>query len=410
MKDKETLTLVAAALFSALLWGFAYMPNLFFLLGFVAFVPLLIAMKRSSLNLGIILAFAAALPALLIADNSLWNRASIPELIITLIIQLLFFALPWVMYQLIRLRHNEKLGYVALVSSWLSLEWFAAQFFGLWSGLQLGFGPAYFPVIVQWYSFLGATAGTLWILAINIHISRIIMPTKSYTRRSAGLNGAAILLLPICVSLFWPVTKNPLTISTTVLQKDNNNVLISSNQEILEAKAADNSTLWYRAGTDTLKFAQITDISGNNKAIGVKTIWTDGIAGKSSQFLTLCNFDGIKCGLINASSLVRTETVRLYAAEKANLLIAYAAPTDINLLMLRSRALENRFNILTFSKDGSARLLSSYGEIIQLNDSINTVTGDAGFFALYGDLIGRLSIFVSIWLVLGTIVKPFRKR
>jgi hypothetical protein len=53
--------------------------------------------------------------------------------------------------------------------------------------------------------------------------------------------------------------------------------------------------------------------------------------------------------------------------------------------------------------------LKSGKDITEVNE-IKIETKKPGFFTLYGDLIGRLSIFVSLWMLLGSIVKPFRKK
>jgi hypothetical protein len=50
------------------------------------------------------------------------------------------------------------------------------------------------------------------------------------------------------------------------------------------------------------------------------------------------------------------------------------------------------------------------GEEKEAMKEIRLETKKPGFFTLYGDLIGRLSIFVSLWMLLGSIVKPFRKK
>ena len=142
---------------------------------FIAFVPMLIVVKNNNFTTTALYAVLSSASALFVVYLFALTKLTISSAIV----QFLIFALPWVFYQLIRLRHNEKLGYLAFVSSWVFLEWIAAQYIGKWLGLQLGHAAIVLPFLVQWYEFLGISVGTVWILAINIHISRIIRPAQS---------------------------------------------------------------------------------------------------------------------------------------------------------------------------------------------------------------------------------------
>jgi hypothetical protein len=71
--------------------------------------------------------------------------------------------------------------------------------------------------------------------------------------------------------------------------------------------------------------------------------------------------------------------------------------------------MENNLNILVLKKDQSQLYLKT-GAQMRPSSNFNLDAQKHGFFSLYGDLTGRLSIFVSIWMLLGTIVKPFRKK
>ena len=325
------------------------------------------------------------------------------------IVQFLIFALPWVFYQLIRLRHNEKLGYLALVSSWVFLEWMAAQYIGKWLGLQLGHAAIVLPFLVQWYEFLGISAGTVWILAINIHISRIILPAQSYTRKQASMNGILVLLLPVIVSICWTDHQKTGSISGKIIDLNGRQTLILDNNEVLSANEKRISDNLYESASDTVENATITNAKGEKSTILARKVRIGSIGGVKNQFIVTSNFNRQIYGLVNGSSLLRADLIRLYALEKCSLLICIDDDSNVSPAIAVSRAMENNLNILVLKKDRSQLYLKT-GAQMRPSSNFNLDAQKHGFFSLYGDLTGRLSIFVSIWMLLGTIVKPFRKK
>ena len=323
--------------------------------------------------------------------------------------QFFMFSLPWVFYQHIRLRHNEKLGYLALVSCWVFLEWLAAQYFGKWFGLQLGHCLTSIPFLIKWYGFLGLSAGSLWILAINIHISRIILPAQSFTRKHATINGILVMMLPILSSFFWPDAEKSGNISATTIDVNGKILLLSENDKSLSANELKFDHRIYNSVFDTVKNASIGDKEGKEIAVLSKKLRVGHIGGIKNQHLIIADFENKRIGLLNASSMLRADLVRLYALEKCSLLICYTESASIPRQILRSRAIENNIDILFVQKSHSSLFLKSGKDITEVNE-IKIETKKPGFFTLYGDLIGRLSIFVSLWMLLGSIVKPFRKK
>jgi hypothetical protein len=61
-------------------------------------------------------------------------------------------------------------------------------------------------------------------------------------------------------------------------------------------------------------------------------------------------------------------------------------------------------------KKDQASLYLKSGKRLNLFKEFNLKLEKHSFFSLYGDLTGRLSIFVTLWMLLGTIVKPYRKK
>jgi hypothetical protein len=323
--------------------------------------------------------------------------------------QFLIFALPWIFYQHIRLRHNEKLAYLALVSSWVFLEWLAAQYFGKWIGLQLGHCLTTIPFLIKWFGFLGVSAGSLWILAINVHLSRIILPSKPYTRKHAIINGILVTIVPVLAALFWPLSDKTVSISAKLIDVNGNIILRADNEKSLSANEIKFNYRIYDSVFDTVKNASISDKEGNITTVISKKLRVGNIGGIRNQHLIIAEFENNKIGLLNGSSMLRADLVRLYAIEKCKMLICYTEKIDILSQIIRSRAIENNIDILLLHRDHSWLFLKS-GKEVKINKEFRIDAKKPGFFTLYGDLIGRLSIFVSLWMLLGSIVKPFRKK
>ena len=393
------------SILGGLLIGLSYSGSMAAIFCFVAFVPMLIVAKNSNLSVTILYAAISSAAALLVQYLS--NVSSVT--ISSAILQFLIFALPWVFYQLIRFRHNEKLAYLSFVSSWIFLEWIAAQYFVNWVGLQLGHAAIVFPSMVQLYDFLGVSAGSIWILAINIHISRIILPAQTYTGKYALINGILVLTIPILVSFFWTEQQKSGSISGKIKNINDKLVLCSDKNEVIYANEKKNADNIYDSVSDTVQNATITYADGKKSAIPAKKIRVGSLGGIKNQYIVVSKFAGQNCGLLNSSSLLRADLIRLYAIENCGLLISYDEGSNVAASIVRSRALENNLDILVLKKD-EAKLYSKTGGQISLSSNFNIATQKHSFFSLYGDLSGRLSIFVSIWMLLGTIVKPFRKK
>ena len=402
---KSVLFTLGLSLVGALLLALCFVDNWSSMLCFIALAPMIIALKQSSsfMLTVIMAALNATLTVLLmrLIGTEMTFEASIGQFFI--------FSLPWIFYQHIRLRHNEKLAYLALVSSWIFLEWLAAQYFGKWIGLQLGHCFTNVPYLIKWFGFLGVSAGSLWILAINIHISRIILPAQSFTRKHAIINGILVMILPVLASFFWPDAEKSGNSSARIIDVNGKILLLSENDKSLSANELKINHSIYNSVFDTVRNASIGDKEGKETAVLSKILRVGHIGGIKNQHLIIADFDKRRIGLLNANSMLRADLVRLYALEKCAFLICYTEATNIPRQILRSRAIENNIDILFVQKGHSSLFLKSGEEIIGVNE-IKIETKKPGFFTLYGDLIGRLSIFVSLWMLLGSIVKPFRKK
>lgn len=100
--------------------------------------------------------------------------------------------LPWVLY-LFTAQHRPRLAYPALVVYWLAFEYIHLNWELTWPWLTLGNGWAEYPALVQWYEYVGALGGSLWIWVANLLLLHV------WERRSAGSLPIVVWLRPV----FW---------------------------------------------------------------------------------------------------------------------------------------------------------------------------------------------------------------
>lgn len=122
----------------------------------------------------------------------------------------------WFMYVPFWLFHKAKFklpktGYIPLIAFWLSFEFLHLNWEISWSWLTLGNAFAQFPQAIQWYEYTGVFGGSLWVLASNVLIFKLlekcgfqISPKLAWTQqRWQFLKIIALVLVPIIVSLVW---------------------------------------------------------------------------------------------------------------------------------------------------------------------------------------------------------------
>ncbi len=425
--------LFLASLLSGLLLGFSYWPWSPVLTVFVAIIPLLRVARQAALWPSTLTALGASAIAVLIADWELWSRHGWSGGILIWILQSLILSLPWLSFHLIHHRHNTKLGIWALISSYLVLEWASGQFLGWWQGFQLGYAFMSLPILVQWYAYLGVTGGTLWALAINSQLFRILFPSNPKDKKAGWINLALFIILPLGYS-FWlffsstPQTQDhsPIYIVDNIrtnapqdaqyLLTKMDSSQLSSNTLMAQGQALLN---WqYAIAADTIAQAYL-----GNQPIYSRALQTQGIAGVRQINSHLLNWGESPTGLINHNTLVHADAVRLYKKQGVQLLISFAASEkELSSLskwrlqrLAQSRALENQIPIIVNHPQQQSMLLHPNGYLspIDWQDAsaiLKRSKHSESFYGNYGDLVGRLSIFLSAWLLLATIVKPYRKK
>jgi len=415
----------AGAILSCLL--LLFMPLQFGILAFLvffAFVPLLWLSKITNFYKFAVFALAVSVVFVLLTELMFFNSQFKNLSPLNVLIQIFMFAVPWMLYQLIRQRHNQKLGYWMLICSWLTLEWFAGQFWNSWQGLQLGTMLADTDLFVQWYEWGGVSGGSLWVLVLNIQIYRLLFPEKEKSAKVNFLNAALLLLAPLMLSLF-------ITISNNKNQKDGKKIFLIGENVISDSdcRPDENNLKDKKSNFDDYKNlnADILSLGFTNEKeieaflkkksdsvfikINPKTYTSSDIFGISKKIMTEVELGNMKLNVLNTEQFVQSETFRLNCKNKQNLIIGISPEILKNKDLIsgkiaKLRAIENRKNIILLQSNGNLSGYYPSGKVMEVKGSgVETEKTADSFFCSYGDLAGRISLFISAWLILGTIAK-----
>ena len=209
------------ALLSAFILWFAWPPipytSIFLLVGFV---PLLIAIEniiRSNISNKGRKVFLTAF-----VTGFVWNTASIywvfnamnavlPTFVSLLVALIPFCLAPLLMassfrlYYEVRKRRSITLGFIALISFWMSYEYLHQTWDLAFPWMTLGNGFANFHQIIQWYSYTGVYGGTLWIWLTNVIIFLWYWQYKhkiaAISQKGLAATALLFIICPITISL-----------------------------------------------------------------------------------------------------------------------------------------------------------------------------------------------------------------
>ena len=130
----------------------------------------------------------------------------------------------WGLAHLIGRKLSAGLGFLALVSLWISFEYIQFNWDMEWPCLQLGSVLADHVQSIQWYEFTGTFGGSLWILVLNLLIFRIV---KQLLQKMPMLQllpvtfiFSLVLLLPLITSyrLYTNYDEKPDPITIAIIQ------------------------------------------------------------------------------------------------------------------------------------------------------------------------------------------------
>ncbi|MBE7169668.1 MAG: apolipoprotein N-acyltransferase [Williamsia sp.] len=198
---KKTSPFVFSLLSGLLLWAAWPVSSLTFLV-FVGFVPFLLIEQR--ITRAITYFYQVYLMLLVWNIGTTWwvCNSTVPGGMAAMLANSLLMSIPWLGYYYVRKTGRQWLAYSALVFFWLSFEYIHLNWQLSWPWLTLGNSFAMRPGWIQWYEYTGTSGGSLWIMVVNILITRVL---QTYTRRRlidkrVGIAAAAMLACPFLLS------------------------------------------------------------------------------------------------------------------------------------------------------------------------------------------------------------------
>ncbi len=190
------------ALFSGLLLAFSWPEIGFFPVLFFAFIPLLKLeqeISKSNLKKKGLKVYWYAFIAFFVfnAITTYWVcNATLAGGIAAFIVNAILMAAAFYVFHKVKANTKKRLGYLAFIVLWISMEYLHLNWDLSWPWLTLGNGFANVPNVVQWYEYTGVLGGSLWVLMINILLFNFLNE-KTINR---GVWSLLLLIVPLVFS------------------------------------------------------------------------------------------------------------------------------------------------------------------------------------------------------------------
>jgi apolipoprotein N-acyltransferase len=172
----KTLRLYILSVLSGLLLAYAWFPNGFTPLIFIAFVPLLMLEQHIFKHLRdkSYLVFTHSYLTFFIWNiiTTWWiKNASIEGAAMAIFCNSLLMAIVFQLFHNTKKRIGEKYGNIIFICFWITFEWLHLDWDLTYPWLTLGNVFAADNRWVQWYEYTGVFGGSLWVLLVNVLIS-----------------------------------------------------------------------------------------------------------------------------------------------------------------------------------------------------------------------------------------------
>ncbi len=199
----------------------------------MAWVPLLVAEDRIRSPFGFFFTLWASFLVWNIGTTWwIWNSTG-PGAAGAIIANSLIMCFPVMAYRFTKKYLPLHLALLAFVSYWVYFEYIHHNWELSWPWLTLGNSMATQPEWIQWYSFTGASGGSLWILLVNalvfLYVKAGELPIKRLKKWHLP-SAILLLLLPVCTGwIFYPSTEDIL--KNTPATNRTNIVVVQPNVE-----------------------------------------------------------------------------------------------------------------------------------------------------------------------------------
>ena len=192
------------SILSGLLLAFSWPEIGVFPILFFAFVPLLMLednLQKSEVNRRGRKVFWLSFLAFFIFNTitTYWvYHSTLFGAIAAFLVNATLMATAFYLFHKIKSATTNRLGYLAFIVFWISMEYLHLNWDLSWPWLILGNGFANSPDLVQWYEFTGFLGGSLWVLLMNILLFRL---AKKQNVKAIALP-VLLLLFPIISSYY----------------------------------------------------------------------------------------------------------------------------------------------------------------------------------------------------------------
>jgi len=190
---------------SGVMLGFAALPSKIWYVGFIGFIPLLIAAEKALDRKKPLLVFTLQVfitTVIVFLYMSVWilQSANLGFIIgVVVVIPFVILLVPYILFR----KNGSRYAAAYFIAAWLTGE-FIQNYFELGSPFaNFGHNLGAAPKLIQWYSITGAYGGTLWMLTVNFLIfflgKAIINKQKDITKKS--IFTCSVLVVPVLLSL-----------------------------------------------------------------------------------------------------------------------------------------------------------------------------------------------------------------
>jgi apolipoprotein N-acyltransferase len=202
-KPVKIFNVVVLTTISGIFLGLSVSTSNIWYISFVAFMPLLFAAEmalsfKKYFSVFILQLLTTLVVFYLIAGFWVVRTANLGFLFgIILVVPFLVLISPYILF----LNKSKKIAPLYFIVAWLSAEMIQSYFIIGTPFYNLGNNPGSTPSLIQWYEYTGSAGGTLWILAVNFLLYKVVFTLINREKVKKGVI-IALLSVFLCPMIF----------------------------------------------------------------------------------------------------------------------------------------------------------------------------------------------------------------
>lgn len=202
---KKILFILFLPALSGILLGISVPASNAWFISFASFIPLLFAAEKALTYKSKLLIFSLQLLITLVVFYLIagfWViKTANPSFLVGIVLVVPFLVLisPYVFF----INKRKEIAPVYFIAAWLSAELIQSYFTIGTPFYNLGNNPGSSPSLIQWYEYTGSAGGTLWILAVNFLLYKVVssLINKEKVKTRAVIALLSVLLCPMIISV-----------------------------------------------------------------------------------------------------------------------------------------------------------------------------------------------------------------